>query len=76
MVLRGSKIEDVKYVSSHPMALLQCKRFFKKHPHLTLVEEKDTAEVAKRISENNVIMYQEFHKIAMMFFFKIFNSKY
>ena len=30
MVLPGSKIEDIKYVSSHPMALLQCKRFFKK----------------------------------------------
>jgi len=54
MVLRGLRIEDIKYVSSHPMALLQCKRFFKKYPHITLVEEKDTAEVAKRISENNV----------------------
>lgn len=54
MVLPGSKIEDIKYVSSHPMALLQCKTFFKKYPHITLVEEKDTAEVAKRISENNV----------------------
>ncbi|MBL6648693.1 MAG: prephenate dehydratase [Flavobacteriaceae bacterium] len=54
MVLPGSKIKDIKYVSSHPMALLQCKDFFIKHPHITLVEEKDTAGVAKLISKNKI----------------------
>jgi len=34
--------------------LLQCKEFFKKHPHIKLVEDVDTAEVAKRISKNNL----------------------
>ncbi len=37
MVLPGSKIEHIKYVSSHPMALLQFKIFFKKYPHITMV---------------------------------------
>ena len=55
MALPGSNIEDLEIVSSHPMALLQCKSFFKSYPKITLNEDKDTAEVAKRISENNII---------------------
>jgi prephenate dehydratase len=54
MALKGQKIEDIKEVCSHPMALLQCKEFFKKHPHIKLVEDVDTAEVAKRIAENQL----------------------
>ena len=54
MGLKGQKIEDITEVWSHPMALLQCKEFFKKHPHIKLVEDVDTAEVAKRISKNNL----------------------
>lgn len=54
MALPGQKIEDIKEVCSHPMALLQCKEFFKKHPHIKLVEDVDTAEVAKRISKNQL----------------------
>lgn len=33
------------------MALLQCKMFLKKYPHIKLVEAKDTADVAKQIFE-------------------------
>lgn len=51
MALPNQSIEDIKEVCSHPMALLQCKEFFKKHPHIKLIEDKDTAEVAKRIQE-------------------------
>ncbi|KAB1157368.1 prephenate dehydratase [Tenacibaculum aiptasiae] len=54
MALPGQQIEDIKEVCSHPMALLQCKEFFKKHPHIKLVEDVDTAEVAKRISKNKL----------------------
>lgn len=54
MAFKGQKIEDIKEVCSHPMALLQCKEFFKKHPHIKLVEDVDTAEVAKRIAENQL----------------------
>ena len=52
--LEGQDINDIKEVHSHPMALLQCKDFFKKHPHIKLVEDKDTAQVAKRISEHKL----------------------
>ncbi len=54
MALKGQDIADIKEVWSHPMALLQCKEFFKKHPHIKLVEDVDTAEVAKRISKENL----------------------
>ena len=54
MVLPNQKIEDIKEVCSHPMALLQCKEFFKKHTHIKLIEDVDTAAVAKRISENKL----------------------
>lgn len=49
MALPNQGIEHITEVYSHPMALLQCKEFFKKHPHIKLVEDKDTAEVAERI---------------------------
>ena len=55
MCLKGQKIENIKEVWSHPMALLQCKEFFKKYPHIKLVEDVDTAEVAKRISNENLV---------------------
>ena len=50
MTLPNQSIEDIKEVYSHPMALLQCKEFFKKYPHIKLIEDKDTAEVAERIN--------------------------
>lgn len=55
MAVNGQSIEDIKEVYSHPMALLQCKEFFKKHPHIKLIEDKDTAEVAQRIHEHQAI---------------------
>jgi prephenate dehydratase len=55
MALEGQSIQDIKEVWSHPMALLQCKEFFRKYPHIKLVEDVDTADVAKRISKNNLV---------------------
>lgn len=54
MALPNQDISEIKEVYSHPMALLQCKEFFKLHPHIKLVEDKDTAEVAERIKKNNL----------------------
>ncbi|KAB1068453.1 prephenate dehydratase [Tamlana haliotis] len=54
MGLKGQSIEDIKEVYSHPMALLQCKKFFRQYPHIKLVEDKDTAEVAQRIQEKQL----------------------
>lgn len=54
LALNGQSIEDIKEVHSHPMALLQCKVFFKDYPYIKLVEAKDTADVAKQILEQNL----------------------
>ncbi|HNP32133.1 MAG TPA: prephenate dehydratase [Flavobacterium sp.] len=55
MVLKGQKIEDIKEVHSHPIALLQCAVFFSQYPHIKLVESGDTAETARRIQEQKLI---------------------
>ncbi|MFV5684723.1 prephenate dehydratase [Flavobacterium sp. GB2R13] len=54
MALKGQKIEDIQEVHSHPMALLQCMEFLKKYPNIKLVEDKDTAETARRIHQNQL----------------------
>ncbi len=55
LALRNQRIEDIKEVCSHPMALLQCKEFFKEYPHIKLVTDTDTAGVAKRIHEEQLL---------------------
>ncbi|TDE31150.1 MULTISPECIES: prephenate dehydratase [Flavobacterium] len=54
MALRGQKMEDIQEVHSHPMALLQCMEFLKKYPNIKLVEDKDTAETARRIHQKQL----------------------
>lgn len=51
MALKGQEMVQIKEVYSHPMALLQCRKFFQKYPHIYLIEDKDTAAVAKRIHD-------------------------
>ena len=54
MALPGTRIEDISEVASHPMALLQCKDFFATQPHIKLIEDADTAEVAQRIADKQI----------------------
>jgi prephenate dehydratase len=54
MTLPNVKIEDLKEVHSHYMALRQCSAFLKQYPHLKLVETIDTALSAKEIKENQL----------------------
>ncbi len=54
MALDGQKMEDIKEVYSHPMALLQCHKFFNDFPNIKLIEDTDTAAVAKRIQDNKL----------------------
>ena len=41
--LPGATLEDIRSVSSHPMALAQCERFFAAHPQWKRVPAEDTA---------------------------------
>jgi prephenate dehydratase len=54
MALKGQKLEELTEVHSHPMALLQCMEFLKKLPNIKLVEDKDTAETARRIHQQQL----------------------
>lgn len=54
MALPGVKFEDVKYVTSHPIAIRQCVDFIDEYPHLKVVESVDTAACAKRIREEHL----------------------
>lgn len=54
LVLPGQKIEDLKEVHSHPMAIAQCWEYFRRHPHIRLVETEDTALSAKNVRDNNL----------------------
>ena len=55
MALKGQSIDDIKEIHSHPMALLQCRDFLKENPSIKLVEDKDTANVAKKISNTKTM---------------------
>lgn len=47
MALPGTQLKDIRTVRSHPIALLQCEDFFAEHPHIQLIEGKDTAACAR-----------------------------
>lgn len=55
MALPGQSIQDITEVWSHPMAHLQCREFFRTYPHIKLVEDIDTADVARRIEKNQLV---------------------
>ena len=57
MALPGTKIDDLRYVMSHPMALLQSREFLNNYPLIEAVEIKDTAESAFTIAEKNLLQY-------------------
>lgn len=52
MALPGQRIEDIKEVRSHYMAINQTRPFFKDYPHIRLVESEDTAKSAADIAVN------------------------
>ncbi len=52
MALPGQRIEDIKEVRSHYMAINQTRPFFKDYPHIRLVESEDTAKSAADIALN------------------------
>jgi prephenate dehydratase len=54
MTLPGQRIEDLKEVHSHPMAIEQCREFFRAYPHIRLVEAGDTASCARQIREKQL----------------------
>ncbi len=51
MAMPGQKIEDIKEVRTHYMAINQTREFFKDYPWIRLVESEDTAKSAAEVAE-------------------------
>ena len=49
---RGTKLEDVKEISSHPNALAQCSKFLFAHPQIKTVPELNTAMAAQSLAKS------------------------
>lgn len=54
MCLPDEGWDDITEVNSHPVALMQCRDFLKKHPKMKIVETDDTAGSAKNIKEKGL----------------------
>jgi len=54
MALPGQRINEIKQIRSHPIALAQCMAFLNRYPEITLVESDDTAGSARLISEHRL----------------------
>lgn len=54
MCLKDQALQDINEVWSHPMAILQCQKFFREHPHIKLIEANDTAKVALQIQQEKL----------------------
>lgn len=52
MALPGTRLEDLRQVFSHPVALMQCQEFFKAWPRIELIEDVDTALSAREVLES------------------------
>ena len=52
LCLPGQKLENIREVHSHPMAIQQCQAYFERHPQVRLVETTDTAASALWIARH------------------------
>ena len=55
MALPGQKIEDIKEVRTHYMAINQTREFFKDYPWIRLVESEDTAKSAAEVAGQGLV---------------------
>jgi prephenate dehydratase len=55
MALPGQSIDDIHEVRSHPMAIYQCREYFKSLPDMLMVETEDTALSAKKVRDQNLM---------------------
>jgi len=54
IVYPGVKHDDLKEVHSHPIAIEQCREYFKNYPHVKLIESVDTAFSVKELKEKKL----------------------
>lgn len=54
LALPGVRIEDIKEVYSHPMAMTEAHQFLEKHPGMVRIETDDTAGSVRMIKQKNL----------------------
>ena len=52
--LPGQSVGQLVEANSHPIALMQCEQFLRRHPNLKMIEKFDTAGSAKEIAEQKL----------------------
>jgi prephenate dehydratase len=52
--LPGETIDSIFEVNSHPMALMQCEQYLRRHPSMRMIEVFDTAGAAREIAEKHL----------------------
>lgn len=52
--LPGQSMVQLVEANSHPIALMQCEQFLRRHPNLKMIEKFDTAGSAKEIAEQKL----------------------
>jgi len=55
LALKGQDFNKIKEVRSHPMAIEQCRKFFRDYPAIRLIEARDTAYVANQIHAKQLL---------------------
>lgn len=50
--IKGTKIEDIRTVYSHPQGILQCAKFLEEHDYITAKSYYSTSGSAKKVSED------------------------
>lgn len=52
--LPGETMESIVEVNSHPMALMQCEEYLRRHPQMKMIEKFDTAGSASEIAREQL----------------------
>lgn len=52
--LPGETLDSIVEVNSHPMALMQCEQYLRRHPQMKMIEKFDTAGSAREIARDEL----------------------
>lgn len=52
--LPGESLDTITEVNSHPMALMQCEQYLRRHPQMKMIEKFDTAGAAMEIARDHL----------------------
>lgn len=53
--LDGQSVDDLTEANSHPMALMQCEQYLRRHPNMKKIEKFDTAGAAREIADHKLM---------------------